>query len=71
MKRHIPKACERCKQAFLCGYAGCWCSRVPITNRQYADIVEQYDDCLCPSCLAELAGQPCDGLVLNPPSDTR
>ncbi|MHB0928326.1 MAG: cysteine-rich CWC family protein [Candidatus Nanopelagicales bacterium] len=54
--------CERCGSAFGCrdkGEAGsCWCSReafkLPIPLPEGAG---EYTDCLCPSCLREVAAQ--------------
>ena len=69
MKRRIVKQCERCKQEFVCGLFGCWCSQVNVTNTQYSTIVAQYHDCLCPACLSQITGEPlieADGSVVPP-----
>lgn len=58
MKFNIPKTCERCAQPFGCGYSSCWCRDVVVTEAQYANIIKQYEDCLCPSCLSELTARP-------------
>ncbi|WP_447968413.1 cysteine-rich CWC family protein [Nitrospira sp. M1] len=65
MKRRIPKTCERCQQAFICGLFGCWCGSMPVTNEQYTSIVEQFHECLCPACLAELTGTTLPPAVLK------
>jgi hypothetical protein len=49
------KRCARCGQPFLCGGYGCWCTKVPVTDRQYDWIAERYRDCLCPACLAQVS----------------
>ncbi|TAL08998.1 MAG: hypothetical protein EPO02_11345 [Nitrospirae bacterium] len=48
------KHCERCGQSFPCGGYGCWCTDVPVTERQYDRIAARYRDCLCPLCLQQV-----------------
>ncbi len=54
--------CERCGSVFGCRNNGdvgsCWCSlqefRLPVP---LPDGVGPYEDCLCPSCLREIAAE--------------
>lgn len=56
MTRTYPKQCERCGRAFECGLSRCWCKDVPVSDAQYDSIAKRYNDCVCPTCLAELTG---------------
>ena len=49
--------CPRCDATFGCGIAtgGCWCRAVPLTVELRDRLAEQYEGCLCPACLRELA----------------
>ena len=50
------KRCQQCGQAFDCGgLLGCWCWRVKLDQAARATLRQQYADCLCPSCLAQIA----------------
>lgn len=58
-------ACARCGAGFECALAGdCWCAaepyRLPLTA---AGAIE---DCLCPSCLRQAAGQAPDAAQHEP-----
>jgi hypothetical protein len=52
-----PKTCERCGERFGCGAAdgGCWCADVAVPGSARRDLAARYRDCLCPTCLRELA----------------
>lgn len=57
----IAKSCSRCAQSFGCGrdLPTCWCSDFP---HLAAARIDPSSDCLCPTCLAALAGaQPTSG----------
>jgi hypothetical protein len=48
--------CARCGAAFRCGIGdagGCWCAQLPAVPRERLDAGA---GCLCPACLAVLAG---------------
>jgi len=51
-----PDRCPRCDAAFGCGIGtgSCWCRDVPLTVELRDTLAEQYDGCLCPTCLREL-----------------
>jgi hypothetical protein len=51
----IEKICEHCEEAFQCGGPACWCRHVPLTQPQRDGIAVQFQDCLCPGCLPQLA----------------
>jgi hypothetical protein len=61
-----PSSCERCGERFGCGVVDgdCWCVRVPVSEAERGELAREYRDCLCPTCLRELAsgavaaGQP-------------
>lgn len=51
--------CGRCGVAFTCDVGeACWCHRVAVPAEALAEMRAKYDDCLCPGCLAALAGSP-------------
>ncbi len=58
MSRMYLKMCERCGKGFECGLSRCWCGNVPVSDTHYEHIIKQYHDCLCPTCLAEMAQTP-------------
>ena len=49
--------CPRCDAIFGCGVASgnCWCSGVTLTPERQAELAVDYEGCLCPNCLRELA----------------
>lgn len=51
----VDKICERCGETFQCGGSGCWCMQVPLTELQRDMIAVQFQDCLCPHCLLQVA----------------
>jgi cysteine-rich CWC protein len=52
-----PASCERCGARFGCGAADgdCWCARVPVSETVRGELARDYRDCLCPTCLRDLA----------------
>ncbi|MEP6789046.1 MAG: cysteine-rich CWC family protein [Acidobacteriota bacterium] len=53
------KVCGSCGKPFGCGakLEGCWCTELTLTKSQAEDLKTRFNDCLCPSCLAELASR--------------
>lgn len=52
MNDDMEKACSNCGVIFECSSDyGCWCNDVSLTSEQLSWIKENYDNCLCPSCL--------------------
>jgi hypothetical protein len=49
------KRCSKCGLAFTCGgLLGCWCKSVKLDQAILLEI-KKYSDCLCPSCLMDMA----------------
>lgn len=58
-----PKTCPRCGAGFGCSTSGtCWCAEEPYRVPMPKAGATEYDDCLCRSCLREVA----EGLGLAP-----
>ncbi|MCS2422746.1 MULTISPECIES: cysteine-rich CWC family protein [Bacteroides] len=54
----MKKVCPRCGAAFECRHDNirlCHCASVKLDAFQYAYIKENYTDCLCHSCLEDIA----------------
>jgi len=49
------KRCVACGEQFACHAGGCWCDAVALTAETQARLLEQYADCLCPTCLRQQA----------------
>ena len=49
------KTCNRCHDTFVCNPADCWCAGVNLSATTLARLRELHAECLCPSCLAEIA----------------
>jgi len=49
--------CPRCGGAFGCaiGTGSCWCAGESLTSEHLEHLAAQFDGCLCPACLRELA----------------
>lgn len=48
------KSCQKCGLQFTCeGDNDCWCEKVHLHRKAMVEIMERYNDCLCPECLAE------------------
>jgi len=48
--------CPRCGAKFQCGKGGkCWCYEVDVPQSLLEKINNEFDTCLCPDCLKELA----------------
>ena len=57
MPQHEKKQCPRCKGGFECKSGSillCQCSKIDMSVEQIEYCNEQYDDCLCLSCLKDL-----------------
>lgn len=55
--KYETKACPRCAREFECKSGSillCHCQTILITPEQLEYISNQYDDCLCHSCLLDL-----------------
>ncbi|EMI72199.1 cysteine-rich CWC family protein [Leptospira noguchii] len=52
----VLKLCQRCGQSFGCGAAfySCECFSINLSSEVLNQIKNNYDDCLCISCLKEL-----------------
>ncbi|MFC1588830.1 cysteine-rich CWC family protein [Pseudomonadota bacterium] len=53
----ITKTCPRCKLSFECktdDVTNCQCASVKLNQSQRDYIFQQFDDCLCASCLEQL-----------------
>ena len=50
-----PGTCESCGQPFACelSLAGCWCSKVALTDAARAEMRTKYKGCLCLACLKQ------------------
>lgn len=57
MSLHESKYCPRCHSTFECKSGSillCQCSRVILNEREQTYLNQNYDDCLCASCLKEI-----------------
>src|SRR6185369_12896114 len=65
--------CSKGGDPFRCsGILGCWCGDVKLDKATLAALKEQYDNCLCPTCLkaiseAEAAVHASASLFARPP----
>ena len=50
-----PGTCASCGLPFACELtlAGCWCSKVTLTDAARAEVRAKYEGCLCPACLKQ------------------
>ncbi|HEY9115206.1 MAG TPA: cysteine-rich CWC family protein [Bacteroidales bacterium] len=56
LKLTEEETCPRCGAKFDCGKSGkCWCYEVDLQPSVLENIQQNYDSCLCPACLTELA----------------
>jgi len=48
------KKCAKCGVDFTCNDAGnsCWCNQYQLTEQQLKALRENYNNCLCESCIA-------------------
>lgn len=55
MKTMSTKACSKCKTSFDCcsDKMGCWCEALTIDIKTLEELKKTFENCLCPSCLAE------------------
>jgi len=50
-----PKVCPKCGAAFNCYRSSkmkCWCEDFSIKSENLKVLAENYNNCLCPECLA-------------------
>ena len=60
------KSCPHCGSNFECNNYNilkCQCVKVPLNGKAKELIAEQYDDCLCLSCLKEFAALAQSGVI--------
>jgi hypothetical protein len=52
-----PSVCESCGEAFTCGASlkGCWCAEIKTSEETRRNLKEQFQSCLCRSCLEKYA----------------
>lgn len=56
MKLQEAEYCPKCGKEFNCSKSGkCWCFEINLPSEIQEKIRQQYDACLCPKCLSELA----------------
>ncbi len=49
----MNKQCPRCSKTFHCDSdSDCWCESANIHKKEMILIMKNFDDCLCPECLA-------------------
>ena len=47
------KVCAACNEAFTCDAENdCWCEEKQIHRKEMMILIQEYKDCLCPSCLS-------------------
>ncbi len=52
----MEKVCPRCSAKFNChGDQDCWCEEAQVHRRELIQIMANFDDCLCPSCLDQFS----------------
>jgi len=53
----MEKNCSKCGVTFGCKNEapGCWCESLQLGTDTLAELRAQYDNCLCPLCLATYA----------------
>ncbi len=49
------KICESCGNVFLCNEGECWCEAVELGNAALRTMQQDYQDCLCETCLRAIA----------------
>ncbi|MBL7112776.1 MAG: cysteine-rich CWC family protein [Bacteroidales bacterium] len=50
------KTCPKCGREFECfSDDDCWCEKLQIHRKDYLEIIQKYDDCLCADCLIDYA----------------
>ena len=49
----MEKTCSRCGASFTCQNEarGCWCEDLTLSPETLALLRQQFDNCLCPTCL--------------------
>jgi len=63
----MEKQCSKCYTAFGCKTEsrGCWCESLQVPIDTLVQLKEQFDNCLCPSCLRQYAVDSVDDSVLR------
>ncbi|MBA3753679.1 MAG: cysteine-rich CWC family protein [Nitrospira sp.] len=64
----MTKTCEQCRQPFSCGGYQCWCGSEGITEEHMDWIAARFQDCLCPTCLKQVASGALGPQVPRPDS---
>jgi len=55
-----PEYCPKCGKEFNCSKSGkCWCFEIQLASEIQIQIRDQYEKCLCPSCLSEYIQKDC------------
>ena len=57
MCKHEEKKCPRCNQAFVCKVGDilkCQCYGIEMTAEEQKFIANEYNECLCKTCLLQL-----------------
>ena len=51
------KKCAKCNAEFSCNDSGnsCWCNHHQLTQKQLDFLKENYNNCLCESCITEFS----------------
>jgi hypothetical protein len=51
----LEKQCSKCQQPFGCKNEapGCWCESLHVPIEALKELKQQFDNCLCPSCLKQ------------------
>ncbi len=68
MPAHESMACSKCGQQFECKMGSillCHCSDVKLSQRQQAYIADNWEGCLCHSCLLSISAMTCNDQPTN------
>lgn len=65
----MEKTCSKCSASFTCKNEtrGCWCEDLTLGAETLALLRQQFDNCLCPACLATYTSEHkgSEGELLN------
>ena len=54
----VKKNCPHCGKTFECVHAAdCWCAKIQLSDVAKAKLKMQFNDCLCETCLREIAAE--------------
>ncbi|HEU4509673.1 MAG TPA: cysteine-rich CWC family protein [Pyrinomonadaceae bacterium] len=58
-----PQNCPACGEAFACeiSLGGCWCTSVKVSASTLKALRDQYNGCLCRSCLEKAEAKHAEG----------